>query len=597
MKCPKCGKEVAEGVKFCSKCGASMMEKQQVESQEQVQFVVPQNEGGNGSQEFQGNQANQNYQGNQSFQVNQTYQMNQNSQTNPNMQYNQAIQQNGNFNVPPNNMNAIAGNQTSKKSMKIPPKFAFIGGGALVVLLLAILVLSKIFGGNSAYTTFSDKYMEGYRVIPDGEDPVMYFFTYGGKLIKTKESYTSLEYNLTRTVSAYINDDDELYCVNGSGSIDKVANDVSRFQISDDGTGIGYTTYEDEIDLYLYNVGTKKSSKIAKDIKNSSIIISPDGDSVCYMKEDEDYGDFKAYVSINGKEPKLIGKNYRPIAISNDGDYQYYVDDNKLYVKSKKDKQKLSDGVDGYILFNKSYSQVLFHDGGRSYISTKGSEKKKISNSRIRDIIVPDNVVSRYVDVGIGMGILGIDSFVNQLYVFDGDICYLDSKYDVREVSTGSTRDIQLSEDGETLLYSQYGTLYKVTKFDDKIPVIKPVGKEDDIYYFNATSDLSYIYYVNNDDELMCMSDKGKAKKIADDVESDDYYIDTKDDTVYFLSDGTLYYSQNGGAKKKIKGAEEVELSIIAGRVYYNVENDEDSYDVYLLSDGKAKCVLKEIEY
>lgn len=558
MKCPSCGYESLEGVKFCSRCGIKL-EGQTKDMTTAVPWNVPPQVEGFSEQPAM------------NYQVN-------NMVTSP-----------------------MGAAPTGIGAKKRPSKKVVLLSSAVLLVGILITVLILIFKkSNQDYRTISSNYMTHAYLELENEN-CMFYFTYGGKIIQTDQTYSELKYSFGNTACAFTNIDQELFYVSSNGCI-LVAEEVEYFMISDDGTGLAYVRDVDDSggELYLYDSKTKKSKVIAKDVYDQSLCLSPDGDTIAFVAEyDNDY-EFRSYLSVNKKDPEPIGKGLLPVAVSNDASYLYYLDESKLYVKTKKDLQKLTNYFSGDMMLNQSYSQALFRDDSKTYLSIKGGEKQKISNDRVYGVITADTIITHYVSTPSSLKIIGIDSFQDKLLDMDGDGYYLNSKLETHQVFDYHIDYHQVSEDGKSLIYSKYDSLYLVSDLGNSKSIPKQIAKDIDIEGFVASKDLSYIYYTNYDDELLCIKASGKPKKIADDVEDSDYYLDTTDDTLYFLVDasygtGTLYYSQSGGAKKKIKGAEDVSLGAISHRYYYTLENDEETLDLYLLKGGKSSCVLKGI--
>lgn len=93
---------------------------------------------------------------------------------------------------------------------------------------------------------------------------------------------------------------------------------------------------------------------------------------------------------------------------------------------------------------------------------------------------------------------------------------------------------------------------------------------------FVITQDEKTIYYVNTDYELWCKKGNKKAEKIADDVSEYQLALSPNSNKLFFLADGELYYSNNGGKKIKVAKADEVSYveSSATGIMYWTIDGD-----------------------
>ena len=120
-------------------------------------------------------------------------------------------------------------------------------------------------------------------------------------------------------------------------------------------------------------------------MKIDSVCISQDGKSVAYVGSYSSDYSFKGYKSINGDKPEEMGENIIPIAVSDGGKYLYYYEYDgytfDLYVKHKKSEVKLATNMNygSTIFLNEEYTQLLYTDDGKTYLSNKGDVKEKLS--------------------------------------------------------------------------------------------------------------------------------------------------------------------------------------------------------------------------
>lgn len=619
MFCVKCGHKCKDGVKFCTSCGAPMKSaepkpvvdfqpqtispelhrnpekveqenpNQQVAQKAQLQKPSQQVNPSAG-QNVQFQQANQ-----QSYTQNAQYQ-NQYQQSNTqNAQYQNQYQQGNTQNVPQN-----------KEKSKFSPKLLAMAGGALVIVVLLVLVVIKITGSKSGFETLSGNRLIHISLQKDSGRSAL-FVNKDGKTILDDESilHEQVQTDATGNIIGYIKDDDSLYVLSGKKE-EKIASDVNKFKISADGTAISYITdYEDGTGtLYLRDLGKKEPKKVANNVVTyTDFLLSPDGNTIAFVQENDDT--HRLCLSVNGKEFETIGKNKDPLAVSNGGKYLYFIDDGKLYVKTRDDQQKLSAEFYGSFLMNADCTEILFESDGKTYLSRKGKEKEKILSQTMDEILLPDTVtvyttataVSDYYSVYR----LGVLSFTNQVYKIDKGYYYIDSKLETHKVCDRGISDIHISDSGDTVLYSDDGFLYKKTSFEKESQPVAINTYQHYVYDFVTDGDLSGIYYVDSDDVLNYMSLKGKVTKIAEDIDFDDLCMDPADSTLYFLADeyngyGTLCYTKKGSKKTKVKNAEDVRMTQIGRQVFYYVQEDDYPYRMEVLSmmkNGKAYSIYK----
>jgi len=372
-----------------------------------------------------------------------------------------------------------------------------------------------------------------------------------------------------------------LWFVTTSGSA-RIAEDVLTYQISDSGNGVvfftDYSSKNDTASLYLYDTQAKKASLITEDAPYfgysdmTGVCISPNGKTIGFASNYDQYHDeFTGYVSIDGKAAEKLGKNSAAVAVSDGGRYIYYIKNydgysGSLNVRSGNNDNKLISDFNTYIYLslNKDYSQIFFNYQDKSYLSQGGSEKAKIGNSTISDLLVPRGTQKRIVQNFYTMiTVYGISSFIDQVAYSDDGLVYINKSLETNKISSSSTyaNSARISNNGKILLFiSNTGHLSAID------PTNPNAGRREvarNVQEFVATGDVTSIYYVNEDDELFYIKGNGQPVKISDDV-SNHLVLPYNSAKAFFLVDysdkrgGELYFSDKGGRRVKVPGADEV---------------------------------------
>lgn len=400
-----------------------------------------------------------------------------------------------------------------------------------------------------------------------------YAFNSKGEILNRVKNGESQYYSPDHT-AVLLSGTDDSYYVNAKDLI-AINHKIQEFAISEDGKFILYTTgYQQGADyLYRYDIesGEEKLIDQIKDKMYFALNISPDGKIITYSTSLMALltpMEYEAFMITNGGEPKPVGKDLIILAVSNNAKYTYYIDfrdgaSAQLYVRQYGVPVRLSkDFQVNNILFNKDNSEIMFSEGGYTYVSVKGSEKHQVADAPINYIITPKKCIVQDKR-SLASVSYGIDSFKNKVALFnDGTLRMFGDKY--QSVTISPTNDYQyekyvcVSGEGNELLYET--TDSKIMK------VIDLKGKRSQITYIEhissivASDDLSIVYYIDND-HLYYMDEKGKQKELTEDVSN--LCLNASGDTAFFLKGyrdgtGTLYYSSKGGTVKPISGGDSV---------------------------------------
>ena len=463
-----------------------------------------------------------------------------------------------------------------------------------VVLVAAVVLLFKLFGSllgasDAAIETYSAE-MLSYHYDEEMNETAIYC---EGQIVATIEgNYDYLRFSLPRDVMTLVDEEGVLYYITPDGA-KEISDDVYAVALSDDGSGVAYLCDVNEETysgvLYLYEAEQDSSTMISDDA--DSVVISPDGSSVAFSGnyDLEEYS-YQLYLCVNGGEIQEIQENALAIALSNDGEYFYYAtiegDDElgKLYLLSEEEEILLADGFDYYsasVIFNRDYSQILFTLDEATYFSQSGGEKIGVFYSVNVGMITPYPVggAARYLYSSIYFTVYDTDSLLGKVYGVDSSLQYLDQSCE-REQIADSYLDCCLTSDCETLVFvKENGKLYRVDQLSESVD-------EDLIYdgetlagvWSNVTGQINYLLTESNG---LYAQDEAEIVMLAEQIES---LTMTEDgEVLYFVSGGTLYYSENGKEGQVVTGAETevVRVSRLGNIIIYFQGTEGDGYTLY----------------
>lgn len=558
MVCGKCGKEYAEGAKFCTNCGADLTDEEAVLKQaaEAVEEKVEEA-------------------------VEAEAETVEDTVEEADAVTDVAVAEEAETLVG----EVVTGEEADgkKKSKKVKnlseKKMSWKGKLLLGVaaLFLVILIPVLIFSGKDEYTTRSGQSVVDFY---EEHERVFAYLQNGDKLFLDDTEVSVEGESLDRTTICYSNENGELVILKDGKTIRTGIEDAKGVKVSSDGDTFVYfsdcenlsflnmmfgSSYTNEVGtLHLYFIKKGRDIKIAEEVLVNSAVLSPDGETVAYVADYEASDDFYGYYSVKGKKPEKVGKEKRVFAISDKGKYIYYTDDDRIYAQKKDESEKLAkDLYSTSVMVNADCTELIFIDEDSTYISVKGGEKIKVSKDELNALVMKNDtaVGTDFIrsDVGtIMVTYAGVDTFKNKmLYCTDSrDIMYVKDNYEA-ECLASATSLYGVADHNKSLVYVDGPDLVKVTDFVNG--GVKTDLKEDaNIRELYATGDLKYIYYLNSDNELYCYKGS-KARKIADDVTSAVISSDGKY-CYYVVDDEKLCYSKKGKKGKELLENEEAEI-------------------------------------
>ena len=353
VTCPKCSKELEDGVKFCDNCGAQIFE-----------TVFCPNCGEQTSSEF-------------AFCQKCGASLAENTETPA----------------------AAAPAQPAKEKKPVPKMPLLFGGVGIAAVAVIALVVTLFTGGGKqssyalylkdkeiVYTDFSDKGpMEISSRLLNGGSISNSDLAYAGSALG---AYIALNDKGTRIFYPDRIDDNAdgitLYCRDLKKPEEdpvKIDSDVVRYAINSDGSQVVYLKGRDGI-LYLHDLTDK--DKIASDV--SSFYVSDDFKKVGYLKNDDSY-----YVWHAGKDTEKLAGDITSIQhVSDDLSTVYYVRDGSLYKQAEgsKDREKIVT----------DFSRIVkIYDSGEIYYTKTESAEKRLIDYVNDDVAASDATLTEPV--------------------------------------------------------------------------------------------------------------------------------------------------------------------------------------------------------
>ena len=470
-------------------------------------------------------------------------------------------------------------------------KLLMFGGAGIVVVLLVVLLFMLIGGGSSVkYDKYADVMVSYFNSRGEG-----YLFNTNGEITELDSTVYDGYGSADQSAAVFSIREDGvqvLYYADAEMDPKFVEEDVYEYYISYDGSHIAYIQDMNAEwtggDLYLYSVEDDKAVKIDSDVYPYEIVMSPNGEYIAYWKNYEGYSDNDLVLGSYSKDSEKIDKDGSyPVGITNDGKLYYITDNGKLYYHIGKEAVKIASDMDGTCYFNNDLTELLYTKSGKTYYFTpKMKEALKISGDYTYDILAPENMIYEYYGEAY---VLGRESLKNSVWeTYDGLMWFNENGKEMSKI-TSYYGDCQISEDGETLIFTRDGVLFKVDDFTGKS---KPEALYNDDYIDGivANGDLSKIYVVI-DDELYYVKNAKKSERITNDLEDGTYSVVYSDSLgkVVFIEDETLCYADTSEKSKKEIEEEVYDVESSYGVVIYTIyDEDTFSYTYYLLTGDKS---------
>lgn len=462
----------------------------------------------------------------------------------------------------------------------------FAGRFILISIIIIFLLSLTVHQIPREFDVISPKALE---IKYDSVKNKTYLFNTRGKLLHTIDvSLNPLLYTPDKSavVLGSKRYDTRLYYANADKVI--MLKDIITLQgMSDNGRYIFYSLKDNNKKLFLkrYDTRTGKNTMIAsyqsenshKDITEINVCLSPDGKTYSITKiiyryhtslDTNTYNiKVEAFVSIDGRKPKLIGRNKYVYAISNNGNYIYYIvlnktgNSGKYYVKCKEDSLKLSDEPIS-CFFNRDYSEILYGTGKGTYLCLKGRNKINMSDLHVVNVILPNHDINNQYMVKH----FGIDSFLNKIIQCNKSLYLIENGYHLKFITKIDKNSLSMiSQDGKNLLYqNSQGLIVKVSNIPGNLSK-KTIA--EDVSNYVASKDLSKIYYISRENKLFFRNNDKSPVNLASGVTK--LCLNPPGNTAFFINNNqnllntltvsyrdvinTLSYSINGQAPKPVR--------------------------------------------
>lgn len=485
--------------------------------------------------------------------------------------------------------------ESKKKGNLFANKKLVLAAGILAVLAIVLAVAAILLKKDSGAKY--DKYAE---VIVNyiNEDSAAILYTTKGDKLELDELIYDVSYSADMSVMAYSVYEDNikvLYYVDKELEPHLVEEDVTKFEISYDGSNIVY--FQDvndnwtEADLYLYSIKKDEAEKIDKSVYLYNFVLSPNGEYVSYLKNYESYSDNDLFVAGYKKNPEKIDKDGSyALGVMNNGKMYYKTYNNKLYYYNGKDSVKIDSDINSSICyFNKDLTELLYSKNSKTYYyTTKMSDAEKVYNYSIYGIACPDNMV---IKKGLNSYIVGKDSLKNTaLEMVNGLAWFSKTGKEISKI-TSNYNNYCISEDMKSMVYVYGERMYKVKTGSEEKPVL--FYSNEDLEAVVANRDLSKIYAVV-DDELYYIKNEKKSERITNDLNNGRYSVVFSDslNKVVFIEDDNLCCADTKEKTKKVLEKEVSYVDSINGIVVYEIYDEDDYETTYFILDGEKPIEL-----
>ena len=366
----------------------------------------------------------------------------------------------------------------------------------------------------------------------------------------------------------------------------KVDSSMDEYYVNEAGTLVTYTKTSD--DLYQYNVKKEEKEKIASEVADFKII--DDGAKVVYRKTT---GELYLWTK---KGSEKLDSDISKIQAVYDKTI-YYVKDGSLFKKvGTKDKEKIASEISSVVrTFESGEVYYVKNDGGKVLYFYNGKDSDKIAEYYAGYVTSSTKATA-------------VAFFANESESSSKSKLYVAIKKNVNEVDLEDVAGGSFAADGKSLYViadlnkdGTAGDLYRISVSGSKTG--KPEKYDTDVTGRGLTvTDGKVLYfkdYKKNAGDLYC-----NKKKVDSDVYvyGVGYCKETKQ--IFYLVDynadkeiGTLKVSKNGGKAKKV--ADDVYNPVILPNGYvlylYDYSDKYSKGDLYLYKGGKPVKLDEEV--
>lgn len=635
--CPSCGKELPDGAKFCSKCGANMMELQKVPEVSAVQGNAPQENAApvnaGAAQptppqpvppqpvqpvQPQGNVAPENMGNTESLAPVNPVQA-QATPVNPAQAQAQAqpVQpQAPAVNAPQAGAPQADGTaQPEGKKGKNLGLIIGLGVAAVVVIILFFSIVLALVNGsgnkNRALYVKDKELMYTTNFKPRKSTQISVKLAKGGlSNSDLRDGYVldcqfseDGKYLFYRDKLDYGDDGASIYykdLTNLKKESVKMDSSVRTYEINKSATVVTYLRTSG--DLWQFNIkkGEKDEKKIAKNV--TSYFASADGSKIVYVQRNEEDRTLDLYLWTKKSNEKLESDIQRLYSVDKELKTIYFSKNDSLYRRSgSKDKVKIDSDLKNMYVASESgelYYTKLNDDYTLTLYYYNGKESEKIEDD-IDDGGIRVQATSKMPAIVYGVRDSGDSSKVHYSIAI---------KNNVKELDQDDVSYAAFDKSGKTLYYladmnnnHEVGTLFKVTISGNKVNKIEQY--DDDVYeYLLLTEDGHLLYYKD------VISQKGDLYCDKTAVDSDVYlgYVDYEKDAKSFLyfvdystkqDQGQLKIAKVGGKAKQISDDVYDCVLLPNGNVLYLKDYSTKNYigSLYIYKGSKSSLLDDDV--
>lgn len=354
-----------------------------------------------------------------------------------------------------------------------------------------------------------------------------------------------------------------------------VAQKVTSYVLSVDGTGLGYVTQSadgKEYTLKLYNVKTKSTKEVICQQSNITFDLTPDGNSLAYYVQKDAQRTYTLFF-FNGKKNTQIADNIVTLlGLSNKGKFIYAIvkdgdGEKQLYsFNANGNSTLIGPSSINVVYLNDDHTQILFYNttytdnvrSYQSYISTKGSSAERvISADTTASPLIPGNCVNYTTSTSITLPISSMYNKVYSCWGEDGQDLWMIRRNSKDSVCLATnTYRVTLSEDGEYVYYKTtgdwYSTLMVLKVKDGAKATEKATVLAENVLNFITTSDNKKVYY-QTEEGIYCANGKtGKHVKTIASGEAKDCFLMNDEDILYYMVGSSVFASKNGSEGKLV---------------------------------------------
>jgi hypothetical protein len=452
-----------------------------------------------------------------------------------------------------------------------------------------------------------------------------------GSILQAQGNFDKYEVSLDAVKGAFLVDsagenNGVLYYIPETGDLVKVAEKVQDFVLADSGDGLIYWTefdYEEQTATLNRFDGINSNSTVIQEntyfpekYEEGTAAISPDSKTVFYATDvviDFDVYtlvalyESTAYISTDGALGEVFTNGAFPLAISDKAEYIYYIDvsDNNADLAAQKgkngEKTVLAPVGEKNFFLNKDYSQFIYCDNNKTYISVQAGAGTKIADCSVYRFITPAYAQARNHDeVGL-FRVFGFDDFKGKAFTDFENLYFTDENLQGEKIAR--TETMSMADDGKTVFFTEWDNfnLKTVNLLDENLEIQTIV--ESTVSNFKVVNG-EYLYFTDGSYNLNYMKiGDNSATLISNEIE----YLSLRmsDSVIYYLkgsisnNSGELYAVQvNENENKPVKIAEKVSrLNAYNNNVYYFANLDQYGFcDIFRKQDnGEFEKFAEEI--